>query len=90
MEILINYNSTESIIISPIEEYSILNVSELINNHFNNKIEFDSGWSDGQYRKTADNSKLLSFLPNFTFTSLDQGISDTVEWFIHKYPNIRL
>ena len=90
IQLILEYNSTESIIISPSEEYSILSVAKLINNHFNNKIEFDSGWSDGQYRKTADNSKLLEFLPKFLFTPLECGISETVEWFKKKYPNIRL
>jgi GDP-L-fucose synthase len=89
MEILLNYNLTESIIISPTKEYSIYSVSEIINSHFNNKIEFDSGYSDGQYQKTADNSRLLSFLPNFVFTPLETGISETVDWFKNEYLNIR-
>jgi GDP-L-fucose synthase len=89
MEILINYNSTDSIIISPKEEYSILSVAKLINKHFNNEITTCPEYSDGQYRKTADNSKLLEFLPNFEFTDLDVGISKTVEWFKKEYPNVR-
>ena len=89
MEILINYNSTDSIIISPKEEYSILSVAKLINIHFNNELTTCPEYSDGQYRKTADNSKLLEFLPKFLFTPLECGISETVKWFIHEYPNIR-
>ena len=90
MEILLHYNSNESIIISPKEEYSILSVAEMINNHFNNELITCPEYSDGQYRKTADNSKLLSFLPNFEFTDLLVGISETVKWFKKEYPNIRL
>ena len=89
MEILLNYNSTDSIIISPSQEYSIYNIAEMINIQFGNKIEFDSGYSDGQYQKTADNLRLLSFLPNFVFTSLECGIFETVDWFIREYKNIR-
>jgi GDP-L-fucose synthase len=90
MELILEYHSTESVIISPSEEHSILNIAEMINSHFNNKIEFDSDYSDGQYRKTADNTKLLTFLPNFAFTSIQDGISETIKWFIEQYPNVRL
>ena len=90
MEILQYYNSTESVIISPEVEYSIKEVSEMINTHFGNEIIFDQSFSDGQHRKTADTTRLLAFLPNFYFTPLDIGITETIEWFKREYPNVRL
>jgi GDP-L-fucose synthase len=38
MELILEYHSTESVIISPSEEHSILNIAEMINSYFNNKI----------------------------------------------------
>ena len=51
-------------------------------------IIFDDTFSDGQMRKTVDNSKLMEII-NFEFTTLNQGISDTIDWFLRNYNNIR-
>ena len=64
-----NYKEKESIILSVSKknEISIKNVVIEIAKNFNyeNFIKFDSSHSDGQYKKTADNSKLQSYLPFF-------------------------
>ena len=49
------------------------------------ELVFDSSYSDGQHRKTADNSKLLDFLPNFEFTPIERGLKETIKWFINNY-----
>lgn len=36
-------------------------------------VQFDSTKSDGQYKKTASNGKLRSYLPDFRFTPFKQG-----------------
>ena len=36
-------------------------------------VQFDTTKSDGQYKKTASNAKLLKYLPNFKFTPIDEG-----------------
>ncbi|KAJ1517070.1 GDP-L-fucose synthase, partial [Coelomomyces lativittatus] len=46
-------------------------------------------YTDGQYRKTASNAKLRSYLPDFQFTSLNQGIQETVDWFLKNYETCR-
>ena len=89
MEIVRNYDSTEPVIVSPSEEHSIRDISEMINGHFGNEVRFDTSYPDGQHKKTADNTRLLSFLPNVRFTSTQVGIARTIEWFIKEYPNIR-
>jgi len=78
----------ENIILSPNEEYSIEYVANLINNHFNNKIVFNSKYSDGQFRKTTNNNKLNNLL-NFKFTDLKDGIEETIQWFIENYDTLR-
>ena len=60
MLILESNQEIHNMIISPSEEISIKDVSEIIYNSMNNKndIEFDKNSSDGQYKKTVDNSYL--------------------------------
>ena len=44
---------------------------------------------DGQFRKPSDNSKLKSYLPDFEFTSIEEGIKETVCWFKENYDKTR-
>ena len=87
------YIEKKSIILSVSEkdEVTIGEVANQIAENFNYKdhLVFDSSYSDGQYKKTADNSKLLSYLPNFHFTSIEDGIQETVKWFIKNYKTVR-
>ena len=85
--ILLDNTFKENIILSPTEEYTIKEVAELINSHFGNEIVYLHEYSDGQYRKTADNSKLHTF--NFEFTDLKDGIAETISWFIKNYTTLR-
>ena len=48
-------------------------------------IEFDSSYSDGQFKKTADNSKLMNLLSDFKFKKIENGIKNAVHWFIKNY-----
>lgn len=87
--ILDSYNDKESIILSVNEndEISIRDVAILIAKEFNyeHMIEFDSSYSDGQFKKTADNSKLMNLLSDFKFTKIENGIKNAVHWFIKNY-----
>ena len=47
--------------------------------------------SDGQYKKTVDNSLLMNTLGDIEFTNIDVGIKSSVEWVINNLNlNIRL
>tara|TARA_B100001093_G_C26650964_1_gene937469 strand:- start:34 stop:969 length:936 start_codon:yes stop_codon:yes gene_type:complete len=91
--VLESYKKRDTIIlsVSEKEEVSIKYVANLIAKCYNyeNMIEFDSNYSDGQYKKTADNSKLMNLNPNFEFTSIDSGIKNTIIWFNKNYQNCR-
>ena len=88
-----NYNEIEPIILSVSEndEKSINFVATCIAKKFNyeNNIIFDKEKPDGQFKKTANNSKLLERIQNFAFTPIEEGISKTVEWFEANYKNSR-
>jgi GDP-L-fucose synthase len=80
-----------SIILSTSEEISIKDVVGVIVDamNFKGNVIFDKTKPDGQFRKPSDNSKLMSYLPDFKFTPFDVGIKETVEWFEKNYPNIK-
>jgi len=86
-----NYNESEPIIFSTSEEIRIKDIVDLLVQEFNfkGKVIFDKTKPDGQFRKPSDNSKLKSYLPDFEFTPIEQGIKETVNWFINNYEYIR-
>jgi GDP-L-fucose synthase len=89
--VLHNYNENEPIILSTSEEVSINDVVgiivELMN--FKGDVIFDSSKPDGQFRKPSDNSKIKSYLPDFKFTPLYEGLKETIEYFEKNYNIIR-
>lgn len=86
-----NYNESEPIIFSNSNEISITDLVGLLieKMNFKGKVIWNTEKPDGQFRKHSDNSKLKSYLPNFTFTRIEDGIEETVEWFYENYDNIR-
>ena len=82
---------SENLILSPTEEYSIKDLSELIKSEFeySNNLIFNESFSDGQYRKQVNNSKLIELFPDFKFTPLQIGIHNTINWFNENYDSIR-
>lgn len=84
--------NNETIILSVDEkdEVSIKDIALEIASLFEYKnIEFDETKSDGQYKKTADNKKLRTYLPEFQFTDIKDGLGKTVKWFLENYEIIR-
>jgi len=86
-----NYEELEPIIFSTANEISIKDVVDIIVDKFNFKgnVVWQSDKPDGQFRKPADNSKLLSYLPDFEFTPIEDGIEKTVDWLMNNYGIIR-
>jgi GDP-L-fucose synthase len=72
-------------------EVSISDVAKLIAKHIGYKdlIIYDEGYSDGQYKKTADNSRLQELYGVYNFKNIDEGIRKTVEWFVTNYAKSR-
>jgi GDP-L-fucose synthase len=88
----IEHNTHPTIILSVPEkdEVSIEHVTRLIAREYDYEehLEFDTSFSDGQFKKTADNSLLMSET-EFEFTPIDLGIKTSVQWFIENYENAR-
>lgn len=92
--VLRNYNDVEPIILSVDEkdEISIADTAKYIAEAFSFKgeIVFDTTKADGQYKKTASNSKLRKLIPDFKFTPFEVAIKETVDWFNAHHDTARL
>jgi GDP-L-fucose synthase len=89
--VLHNYNESEPIILSTSEEISIKDVVNIIVDimNFKGDVIFDISKPDGQHRKPSDNSKIKSYLPDFQFTPIYDGLKETIEYFERNYTLIR-
>lgn len=90
---LLEYNEKEPIILSVNEndEISIEEIAKKIAREFDyeQNLVFDTSYSDGQFKKTADNSKLKKLYPNFEFTNINIGIQNSVKWFKDNFSIVR-
>ena len=86
-----NYEGTDPLIISGDEEVSIKDLVELLVDEFKfkGKVVFDETKPDGQFRKPSDNTTIKELLPDFKYTSFEDGIKETVNWFNENYKNAR-
>jgi GDP-L-fucose synthase len=85
--LLFEKNVSENIIISVPEEneISIGDVGKIIAETFeyNERVVFDTNYSDGQYKKTVGIQKLTTLLnSDLQFTSIKDGIKLTIDWVI--------
>ncbi|KAF7283687.1 hypothetical protein GWI33_023183 [Rhynchophorus ferrugineus] len=83
--VLRDYNEVDPIILS-VDEESEVSIKQLAEElakafGFKGQIIFDSSKADGQYKKTASNSKLRRYLPDFQFTPFSQAIQESVDWY---------
>ena len=86
-----NYTEEEPIIFSTSDAIPIKDVVDLIVEYMNFKgnVVWDTDKPDGQYRKPSSIEKLKSYLPDFEFTSIEDGLKETIEWFYENYEDIR-
>ncbi|TKS91844.1 GDP-L-fucose synthase [Collichthys lucidus] len=84
--VLRKYEEIDPIILSVSEEdeVSIKEAVDMITKalDFKGEVHFDTSLSDGQMKKTASNAKLRHYLPDFTFTPLEEAIKMTCDWFV--------
>jgi GDP-L-fucose synthase len=69
------------------KEYSIKEVATVIADRFNlsGKMKFQSDRPDGQFKKTAS----TDVREDFEFTSLEDGINQSIDWFVENYDTCR-
>lgn len=89
-----NYDEPNPLILAPDEsqEVSIGQIAQYVADAFGftKQIVFDSSYSDGQYKRTVTNKKLMRLNPSFQFTPLSHAIKESVEWFKENMAIARL
>ncbi|KAG5444266.1 GDP-L-fucose synthase [Clonorchis sinensis] len=86
--VLREYNDPSPIILSVPEEdeISIRHAAETVARAMEcDKLVYDTTKADGQFRKTANASKLRSLLPDFQFTPFEEAVQETCSWFRENY-----
>ena len=73
------------------DEISIKEAAEAVVEamEFKGEVVFDTTKSDGQFKKTASNLKLRSYLPEFHFTPFKEAIQTSCDWFVNNYETAR-
>lgn len=89
----VNFNDSATLIVSPPKE-SEITIRTLVDTiaetfEFKGRIVYESDFADGQIKKTTDSAELTNFFPDFTFTSIKDGLKSTIEYFVQNYHQIR-
>ena len=80
-----NGNANIALSVGPDDEETIENILNTYEKLNDSKLIFDTSFSDGQYKKTCSNKKLMENIETFDFTSINIGIKETINWFIENY-----
>lgn len=88
--LLDKHTTTDPVIVSNSVEVSIEELVYTISDimQFKNSIVFNNKL-DGQYRKPTDITQLKSIIGDYKFTSLRDGLSETIHWFLTNYKTLR-
>ncbi|SCP04130.1 GDP-L-fucose synthase, putative [Plasmodium ovale] len=76
----------------PSNELTIKELADKIKYYlgFTDEILFDATEDNGIHKKTSSNDKLMKILDNsFSFTDMNMGLKETIDWFTMEYENIR-
>lgn len=87
IKLLYSDKQVNNLIISVSDEISIKEIATKIAKqlNYNKPIQFDDTYRDGQFKKTVSNTLLIDTFNDITFTELDIGLKNTIEWFINHY-----
>ena len=82
---------TDPLIVTNSKEVSIRDlvgsIARLMN--FQGPIIWDESKPDGQHRKPSDSAAMRGYFPQLHFTELEDGLKETIDWFLQNYPDVR-
>lgn len=82
-----HWNSSEHCMLIDEKEISVLEIAKIIMKKFDfndDDIIFDETKPKGQFRKPA-----MSHVHDYNFTPIENGVNETIDWFISNYNNAR-
>lgn len=87
-ELLEKHHSDDAVIIAPDFQHSISQMVALCRDMMNKDVSVSyNGNLDGQYRKDGSNAKFKELCPQFEFTSIEEGLQITYEWYKESINN---
>eukprot|EP00917_Polyrhabdina_sp_WS-2016_P026329 GHVP01056581.1.p1 GENE.GHVP01056581.1~~GHVP01056581.1.p1 ORF type:complete len:332 (+),score=47.17 GHVP01056581.1:787-1782(+) len=92
VKMLLSDNTPFSLIAANQREIAIGYLAETIAKEFGydkSDIVYDTERADGQYKKTADPSKLNETFPDLKMIEFEEGIKRSVAWFKENYDTLR-
>ncbi len=83
-----HYNLCKPVNIAQNWGLSIKELVSLIIKSFNYKgnVNWNTNMPDGALKKVMDDTEFRNFFPDFKFTSLEDGIQETTNYYLSKYP----
>ena len=86
-----NYSGDEPVNIGNPDWVSIENLAKIIGEEigYDGRLRFDASKPDGQYEKPSSNEKLRSLGWTGEYTSLREGLRETIKSFSNRYPRVR-
>jgi hypothetical protein len=84
---LFEYQDTTRLLLAPNIEtkISIKNIAEIVTKAFDIKLEFESECDSGETKRIVDNKKFTQHFPDFEFTTTQNAILETIDWFNKNY-----
>jgi GDP-L-fucose synthase len=80
--LLNKHNSSEPIIVAPDENLTIKEMIDICLKISGKSVEYSfNGEHEGQVRKDGSNRKLLNLIGDYKFTSFENGLRKTYEWY---------
>ena len=80
-------NINDSFNVSPSSNLTIDQIAKIaikVCTNSNMKINYNSDYPNGQYRKDVSNEKFRKYFPDYKFTSLDDGIKSIYDYYKGK------
>jgi len=90
-QLILNYTSTDPIILSNPDQRSITEVVDMIASamEFTGEIVYDQVGPEGQLRKPSDISPLKELFPSYTYVDFGLGITHASKWFASNFDLVR-
>lgn len=84
------FHGPKTTIVAPDDSITIRDLASLIARamKFDGPIVFDSTKPEGQLIRIMKSDRFSDLFPNFSFTSLEEALKTTVEWFCANYQNV--
>tara|TARA_B100001094_G_C18131201_1_gene772400 strand:- start:311 stop:1243 length:933 start_codon:yes stop_codon:yes gene_type:complete len=92
MLVLDKYNDPHPVNIGNVGEVSIKSLVDMIcrNLEYTGNVVWDETKPSGQFKKPSSNANFIKAGWDVQdYTSLEQGLKETCDWFVENYPNVR-